>query len=34
MGKLKPILMGVAASAVFMFIYNKSAAVRKALGGA
>lgn len=30
----KQILVGLAASAIFMFVYNKSATVRKALGAA
>jgi hypothetical protein len=34
MDKFKPLLLGVASAAVFMFIYNKVPAVRKALGGA
>jgi hypothetical protein len=33
MGKVKPVLWGLAITAVGFLIYNKSAMVRKALGG-
>lgn len=34
MSKVKVVAVGVLSAAVFMYIYNHSAAVRKALGGA